>query len=273
MNKTRIEWADYTWNPVTGCLHGCSYCYANRQAARFSGYDPCYNASFDFEAGCHTIKKVMKKRDADGKVRTAPYPFGFEPTFHSYKLDEPVRKKAGATIFVCSMADLFGEWVPDEWIKSVFTACEAAPQHTYMFLTKNPGRYLMLAYRGALPQGENYWWGATITNQSEYDSKGIALLNLPESHRTFFSIEPIHEPIEMGLMPNWIITGAETGNRKNKTKPRREWIEDIVRRCVAESIFMKDSLAPIVGPENMLRQLPAGITLTTKEGNYEYLRE
>ena len=37
MNKTKIDWADYTWNPVTGCLHGCSYCYARKQSMRFSG--------------------------------------------------------------------------------------------------------------------------------------------------------------------------------------------------------------------------------------------
>lgn len=39
MNKTKIEWADSTWNPVTGCLHGCEYCYARRIANRFAGCD------------------------------------------------------------------------------------------------------------------------------------------------------------------------------------------------------------------------------------------
>lgn len=105
MNKTRIEWTDYTWNPVTGCLHRCPYCYADRQVERFSGYDPLYNASFDFESGCYTIKKPMYKRYADGVIRKAPYPFEFAPTFHAYKLEEPIRRKKPATIFVCSMAD------------------------------------------------------------------------------------------------------------------------------------------------------------------------
>jgi len=270
MNKTRIEWADYTWNPVTGCLHGCSYCYASSQAARFSGYDPCYNASFDFEDGCHTIKMAMKKRDATGIVRTAPYPFGFEPTLHSYRLDEPARKREGVTIFVCSMADLFGEWVPDEWIRQVLAACDKAPQHTYIFLTKNPSRYLTLANKGLLPERDNCWWGVTVTNQGDYNSKGVALLNLPINCHTFFSIEPMHGPIEMGLMPDWIIIGAETGKHKNKTMPRREWIKNIVRQIVDESVFMKDSIADIIGRDNILRQLPEGIALPTKGGkSYE----
>ena len=35
MNKTKIDWCDSTWNPVTGCLHGCEYCYARGIANRF----------------------------------------------------------------------------------------------------------------------------------------------------------------------------------------------------------------------------------------------
>ena len=37
MNDTKIEWCDMTWNPVTGCLHGCEYCYAKKVAHRFDG--------------------------------------------------------------------------------------------------------------------------------------------------------------------------------------------------------------------------------------------
>lgn len=36
MDKTKIEWADATWNPVTGCFHSCEYCYARRIAERFA---------------------------------------------------------------------------------------------------------------------------------------------------------------------------------------------------------------------------------------------
>ena len=127
MNKTKIEYADYTWNPVTGCLHECEYCYARKQAKRFSSIVGIPN----------------------GKIHDLPinftykckYPYGFDPTFHRYRLDEPSQVKTPSTIFVCSMADLFGEWVPDEWIQKIFEACADAPQHRYLFLTKNPKRY------------------------------------------------------------------------------------------------------------------------------------
>lgn len=261
MNKTRIEWTDYTWNPVTGCLHRCPYCYADRQVERFSGYDPLYNASFDFESGCYIIKKPMYKRYANGVIRKAPYPFEFAPTFHAYKLEEPIRRKKPATIFVCSMADLFGEWVPDEWIREVLAACAAAPWHNYLFLTKNPERYAELAEKDMLPAGDGFWWGTTITNQEDYENKGTAMFHLPTDCRVFFSIEPIHGRIDMGLMPDWIIIGAETGQRKNKTIPKREWIQDIVNRCVDERIFMKDSLIPIVGEENMIRKFPEALKI------------
>lgn len=35
VHKTKIEWCSHTWNPVTGCRHGCEYCYAQRIVSRF----------------------------------------------------------------------------------------------------------------------------------------------------------------------------------------------------------------------------------------------
>lgn len=256
MNKTAIEWCDMTWNPVTGCLHRCPYCYASRQAERFSGYDPLYNTSFDFESGCYIIKKPMYKRDANGIVRKAPYPFEFAPTFHAYKLEEPIRRKKPATIFVCSMADLFGDWIPDEWINKVFEACKAAPWHNYLFLTKNPQRYCKLADAGKLPELDNFWYGSTITKAGECMFAGSIHWN------TFLSIEPLLELLDVGLGSfggaKWIIVGAETGNRTGKVKPERVWIENIVEaaRLTQAAVFMKDSLIQIVGEENMLREIP-----------------
>jgi protein gp37 len=64
------------------------------------------------------------------------------------------------TVFVGSMGDLFGDWVPDEWVEAVFVACAKAPQHTYVFLTKNPKRYLRLGESGRLPSHHRY--GSTV---------------------------------------------------------------------------------------------------------------
>ena len=135
MNKTKIDWCDSTWNPVTGCLHGCEYCYARSIAHRFSGGGENWTDD-------KTIV-LDKKMYGEEEEKAIPYPYGFIPTFHRYRLNDYIGKK-GRNIFVCSMADLFGEWVPDSWIKEVFKACENAPQHNYLFLTKNPIRYAQL---------------------------------------------------------------------------------------------------------------------------------
>lgn len=47
MDKTKIDWCDSTWNPVTGCLHGCEYCYARRIAERFAGFEPGENGEWN----------------------------------------------------------------------------------------------------------------------------------------------------------------------------------------------------------------------------------
>jgi len=170
------------------------------------------------------------------------YPHGFDPTFHKYRLEEPTKIKKPQNTFVCSMADLFGEWVPDEWIEEVFEACGKAPQHRYLFLTKNPGRYIKLEGKEILPKGNNFWYGSTIVNEiSEYFYSG--------SHNTFISIEPISGAFQKCLIleAKWVIVGAETGNRKGRTIPKREWIEGVLENCRKHGvpIFMKNNLLDI----------------------------
>lgn len=255
MNKTKIEWADYTWNPVTGCLHGCPYCYARTVINRF---------------GNHLEEETVKRRvlyspmRSGDPPRTKPYPFGFEPTLHLYKLDEPIKKSKGVVIFVGSMTDLFGYWVPDNWIEKVFKACREAPQHTYLFLTKNPDRYCMLADDDRLPKEDNFWYGTTVTKTGDSFFDGGGLYN------TFLSIEPLMESLDahdssfFGV--KWIIIGAMTGSDSKHHQPKREWIENIVEATAYThaAVFMKDSLKGIAPV--MLRQTPPQIILKTKGG-------
>ena len=155
------------------------------------------------------------------------------------------------------MADLFGEWVPDSWIEKVFAACKAAPQHRYLFLTKNPKRYSRLGRELNLPALKNMWYGTTVTDTN-------TMFFHSDSHNTFLSIEPIMDDFseDFGHMniklAQWVIVGAETGNRKEKVIPEKKWIEGLVDICKREGIplFMKDSLIPIIGEENMRREFP-----------------
>jgi protein gp37 len=182
------------------------------------------------------------------------YPMAFAPTFHRYRLAEPQAKKDPRNVFVCSMADMFGDWVPDNWIQAVFDACAAAPQHRYLFLTKNPGRYTAIAGKKLLPKSDSFWFGSTVTTEK------MPLWRSPE-HKTFVSIEPIHgefSHIEPSIkLFDWAIIGAETGNRKGKIKPERKWIESIVEACRAwdTPVFMKNSLSGIWG-EPLIQEYP-----------------
>lgn len=252
MDKTKIDWADASWNPVTGCLHGCAYCYARKIAERFGSKqkpESIERSVLNAPVRCTDLYSYMRMAGISaGKVQ--PYPFGFFPTFHRYKLNEPLHWKKPRTIFVCSMADLFGDWVPDEWIEQVFEACEAAPQHKYLFLTKNGKRYLELARKGIMPDADNFWYGCSVTRPD-------APFFFSDKYKTFASIEPILEPFDWvpGLkrieLPDWIIVGAETGNRKNKVRPGKDWLGGIVNGCAEHNIplFMKESLHNLMGAD------------------------
>lgn len=246
MNKTKIDWCDSTWNPVTGCYHDCRYCYARKIAERFGGKQKYANI--------YELDEPV--RGDDRKIK--PYPYSFSPTFHRYKLDEYIDKK-GRNIFVCSMADLFGDWVPDSWIEEVFQACEKAPQHNYLFLTKNVERYCEYG----VPMAKNMWYGTSITKENE-----VSRFNsLPAFCNIFVSIEPILEDFKLAEKHNvifrqvdWFIIGVETGSRKDKVIPKREWIEDIVNECrkAGIPIFMKSSLADIWG-KPLIQEFPEGL--------------
>jgi len=265
MDKTKIEWADATWNPVTGCLHGCEYCYARRIAERFGlAYAPKLGdpgmegaRKCDSAEGLDTMLELVKPYETNGK--TQPYPMAFLPTLHRYRLDRPAIWSKPRNIFVCSMADLFGDWVPSRWIKDVLEACEHAPQHRYLFLTKNPKRYIELDYMAMLPHSGKFWFGASVTNNA-VDNSWLESARRSGLH-TFWSVEPILEQIDfykMRYSPDWIIVGAETGQRAGRVVPKKEWIDSIVSECIVRKIplFMKDSLIPIVGEENMRRDFP-----------------
>jgi protein gp37 len=266
MNKTAIEYVDYTWNPVTGCLYGCPYCYARNEARRFAGHDTApmgvVKAIIDGNHTIYEINSKLQRTTKDGKIVTATFPLGFEPVLHRYRLDEPQLVKKPQNIFVCSMADLFGDWVPDEWIKAVFEACEKAPPHRYLFLTKNPKRYIELNKKRLLPVRSNFWYGVTTTTEE-------STYYYSENHNFFISIEPLiscftnHFTTEVQrivgapLYLPWVIVGAETGNRKGKVIPKKEWIEAIVNECRKNKIpvFLKNNLAQVWG-EPLIQEYP-----------------
>lgn len=199
MNKTKIEWTNYTWNPITGCLHGCPYCYARRIAMRFNGH--------------------------------------FNPTFHPDRITEPHKLKAPSKIFVCSMADLFGDWVDDLWIEAVMATILENPRHTFQLLTKNPKRYLefeCLTNPKSMFFLKNVWCGTTI------DVVNQARLNYLKQLPTykFISFEPLLDDVSAldlsGI--DLVIVGADS--TKGAQPPKKEWINSIKH----PNIFYKSNI-------------------------------
>lgn len=265
MDKTKIDWAESSWNPITGCYHKCPYCYARGITNRFKsrkGFDLIDRGSKIIETEHGSIIEMTEQayflNDVFERYNCA-YPHGFVPTFHKYRLDEYKDKTRPRNIFVGSMADIFGEWVPDSWIEEVFSACKEAPQHNYMFLTKNPERYIELKNVDKLPLEGNFWYGTTVTDSKMPYMGQDGHYNF----HTFLSIEPILEDFgEFGgeWLPDWVIIGAETGNRKDKVIPEKSWVDNVVRQCRERNIpiFMKESLRALYGDE-LLREFPKGL--------------
>ncbi len=101
MNKTKIDWCDFTWNPVWGCLNHCPYCYARKMALR------------------HGDKE-------------------FKPRWMEANFNKSFPKKP-STIFVNSMSDI-AFWKKD-WTCKALNKIERYPQHNFLFLTKQPTVY------------------------------------------------------------------------------------------------------------------------------------
>jgi protein gp37 len=215
-----VDWAAYTWNPVTGCEHGCNFCYAREIA--------------------------HSQRMADY------YPNKFEPTFHRYRLEAPSnmpkpKPDSGkdGRVFVCSMADLFGKWVPDEWIRSVFDACQDAPEWEYLFLTKWPARY------SKMPLLEKAWYGASVIRQSDVSRVEKAMKSFSPNGVKWISLEPMLEPIKFEDI-SWcdlVVIGSQTSTNQPdghvpEFAPEFDWIVDVVNQCRAEGVpyYLKANL-------------------------------
>lgn len=162
MKKTNIAWTEYSWKPITGCNHGCSYCYVKR-------FDPA-----------------------------------MRPTFYANRLIEPQKIKKPSLIFTVNTGDMFGEWVPDQWIKDVLKVIRDTPRHTFQLLTKHPIK--MCDY----DMPDNVWAGTTVCKQE--DTYRIAMLKRVNAKVRFISFEPIKDFIRYDYWDgiDWAIVGAET---------------------------------------------------------------
>lgn len=229
MQKTKIEWCDYTWNPIKGmCQYACPYCYARRIYRRF---------------------KWDSTPRLDEKELLAPY-----------------KLKKSSKIFVCSTHEIFGYWIPDAWIRKIFKVIEENPQHTFQVLTKAPQRLLDISYFESLRIPKNLWLGVTVVDNASFhriytlvgdamnrEYYPEAIWKSPYKKIRWVSFEPLLERIwiddireETLEKLDWIVIGGLTGSKRMncKTNPEmKEWIDEIVSfaRKYNIPVFIKDN--------------------------------
>ncbi len=214
MQRTKIEWVrnqdgtqGYTVNPVKGyCPVACSYCYARAMYDRFK-----WDKTIRFDIG--PLTKAMFKR-------------------------KPQR------IFVGSTIELFGEWVPDDWLETIMKVVRMLSQHTFIFLTKRPENLAKWEWP------DNAWVGVTATQQKPYNEALKHLENVQASIK-FVSFEPLLGPVENidYAVLDWLIVGTVTGQHRSSMNypslnETHRWAKQIIVEADSHNIpvFLKDNL-------------------------------
>ncbi len=236
-NKSKIEWCDATWNPITGCTpvsDGCTNCYAKRMVERFP-------KAHGERAGVET---------GTGKAALNPIPFS-SIVPHYDRLDQPMCWKRPRRIFVCSMGDLFHEDLAlFEETEKIFEVISACYKHTFMVLTKRPQRMRAAVehyLRDGFPYFPNLWLGVTTENQEAANRRIPILLQTPAAVR-FVSVEPMLGPIDLKPFfewtdmdnervnrgPHWVICGGESGPGARPMNPL--WVQDLRDQCASASV-------------------------------------
>ena len=206
---SEIDWAKWSWNPVSGCLHACPYCYAR-----------------DIAADLH---------------QRGLYPFNFAPAFYPQLLAAPTRTAVPEAarrdpthrnVFVCSMADLFGRWVPADWIAAVLETIRAAPQWRFLLLTKFPKRYADFS----IP--DNAWIGTTVDCQARVAAAEEAFARVDAAVK-WLSVEPMLEPLRFAHLERfqWIVLGGASASTKTpEWRVPAEWWSRLHAEAVATGL-------------------------------------
>lgn len=248
MTKSKIEWTDEVWNPVTGCSKvspGCKNCYAERLHRR----------------GIMKAMPPYQPWNANNALVNV--------TLHSDRLERPLRWKKPRMVFVNSMSDLFHEQIPSHTIATIFATMARARQHTFQVLTKRPRRMERLLNQQAfndtvsgmvaskLPPRRiehwyhsphkfpwplpNVWLGVSVEGQLLADGRIPLLLQTPAAVR-FVSAEPLLGPIQLGVggeffdygvgdqaSIDWVIIGGESGPGARPMEI--SWARQIIGDC------------------------------------------
>lgn len=215
VNDEGAEKPGYTWNPIGGCKHACRWAMPDGSIAK------CY------------------AEEQAGGVAQAAYPEGFEAHYwRPNKLNDPLKVKKPARIFLDSMSDLMGHWVPDEQIEKVLDVCREADWHTFQLLTKNAPRLLKFDFPPNVWVGvsspPDFMWGKPVSRESQEKmlTKSLEVLSQLSNNVTWISAEPLSWDISgiVELYPmalEWCVIGAAS-NGKTKYQPDPAYVENLL---------------------------------------------
>jgi protein gp37 len=177
LNRTGIEWTDYTCNPFYGCNGGsdeqgdqkpCPFCYARKLARRFGQCELCKS---------------------------------FTPHFHPERLEGKMPRKPGK-VFIGSMSDVCGQGIEPEWVRATLEVCARYPEWAFQFLTKSPQGL------GNYDWPSNCWVGVTINYREDiWRLDGLRYCN---AHVRFVSLEPMYEGFVIPRWLDWLVIGPQT---------------------------------------------------------------
>lgn len=262
-DKTKIEWTDATWNPVTGCTRvspGCTNCYIDwAPPFRIEGRhftvpcEHCGGTGFEPMTGKFRGSHACSICKGEGEARSHAIGSTTGVRLHPERLDQPLRWRRPRRVFVNSLSDLFHDDVPDEYIARVWAVMALAENHTFQVLTKRHGRMRALLssweFREALRCElgwpdlaewplPNVWLGVTVEDQERADLRVPALLATPAAVR-FLSCEPLLGPVTLhqdrlggrrfldGI--DWVIAGGESGKDARPMHP--DWARSLRDQC------------------------------------------
>jgi len=204
LKPTKIPYGTKRWDPARGCTMHCEYCFHRlRVAPRM--------ARFCAKCGRHEVHQ------------------------HPELLDGPAKMRKPQVVLVCFGGDLFDAARPGRDIQQVIDAAKAAPQHTYVFLTKNPGRAWI--WTDEFKRHGNWWMGITVEGQE------LVRVRVPlwagDGMNLWLSVEPQRSAIRydhLPSVPKWIVVGCDS----RRGEDRYPWDDDWARQadvfCTANKI-------------------------------------
>lgn len=239
-DKTHISWSDSTWNPVSGCTRisdGCSRCYIERTPP---------------------FRMAGRRFDREGVGGTTGV------MLHPERLGQPLKWRKPRRIFVCSLADLFHDDVPTQYIARVWATMATCEDHVFQVLTKRPARMRALLLSGAFREKvftstglgmpdvlgdgwplRNVWAGVSAESQEWADRRVPLLLDTPAAVR-WVSAEPLLGPLDLTRFLEdddakydvpalrWVVTGGESGPNARPMHP--DWVRSLRDQCDAAGV-------------------------------------